>query len=179
MRGALWLLSAALMVPGPGLSRGGQPWVGANFSGPVPRRLQAGTAASDKTALLAFRASGSTWPAISGWDAASAMCGWAGITCDGSGRAVSLNLYTGLSSAARSQVRGDIAQLAACTALTYVRLYNTGVTGSFAALAAGLPSLTYLNLGNLAVTGSVGTLGACTSLTYRLRVIIIMLRSLY
>lgn len=62
-------------------------------------------------------------------------------------------------------VSGDVAKFSQLTALTYLRIYNTGVSGDVSGWGA-LTSLTYLHAGSSSISGDISGWTTLTSLTY-------------
>ena len=138
----------------------------AAFAGDRPR-VSVARAAAERAALLGFRRGGDPDGIIASWDTApsaklSGPCaaeswndrdkGWRGVMCDGAyGRVTYLGLPHG-------RLRGDVAELAALTALQHLSLGSNKLVHGDIARITTLAQLRSLNLAHTSVHGDVAVL---------------------
>ena len=159
----------------------------AAHSVPAPRSGLHDDLASDKAALLAFKASAGrhVWPphALRGWTSAEPVCSWQGIVCDdderprhvtrlmiGGTRHITADIgelgklrHMERLLLGNTNVFGNIGDLATCKAMYTLDLERTNVLGSIESLR-GLRKLYYLTLTGTKVHGRIDAMAKVKSL---------------
>eukprot|EP00752_Nemacystus_decipiens_P006605 g5942.t1 len=148
------LASGKSLVPGSAMK-------GRALPGPQPVSASVQDATTDRAVLMGlFNATGGpSWKSNTGWGTSAPLGEWHGVTVDGEGRVVELDLWD-------NSLYGTIpAALAGLTALQKLRLSSNQLSGVIPVELGGLKSLAILSLGRNKLTGPIpAELGGLTAL---------------
>ena len=151
-------------------------------STPTPTPTATPTPSAERVALVALYAAtnGANWKRSDNWLSDAPLATWHGVTTDGSGRVVELNLtYNRLSGSlpdlgaltnlmslnlSVNQLSGSLPDLSALTRLTSLWLDYNRLNGPIPDLST-LTNLTSLHLNRNRLSGAIPDLGALTNLT--------------